>query len=443
MARHHAVVLGAGIAGLLSARVLSEHYDRVTLLDRDELPLAGEHRRGTPQDRHPHLLLARGARALEELYPGLLADLEAGGVPVLREFADAHLTYLGHTISRAGRPSEPMYQASRPLLESQVRARRPSGVEVSERVAANGLRCAGGRVVAVHVRTPCGDDDLPADLVVDATGRGGRTAKWLPGLGFRAPAESRVEVDVCYVSARLRLPDSGDLHRAMLVSATPARPWGIAGGQIEGDQWLVTAYGYRGHHPTPDDDGILAAFKELAPPGWADALAAAHWPERPAVHRFPYSVRRRYERLRRVPEGLVVVGDGLCSFNPLYGQGMTIAALQALALRDCLAAGDDDLSRRFFRAAARTVDLGWRLSVATDLGFPAVPGRRPVWTGAARAATDAILAAAEHDPEVRDAFLRVSWLLDPPTRLARPDFLRRVLRRPDDDTEALGCRQPI
>ncbi|HEX3828935.1 MAG TPA: NAD(P)-binding protein [Sporichthyaceae bacterium] len=425
MSRAHAVVLGAGISGLLAARALAGHYERVTVVDRDDLPAGPAHRKGTPQDRHPHLLLARGARVLEELHPGLLADMVLSGAPVLRTFRDTHLDFCGHLLSRQGATPEPMYLPTRTALEAGLRARTARHATLRAGTTATDLIQSDGKVVGVGLETAAGREELGADLVVDATGRSGRAAAWLPALGFPAPAEDRVEVDVCYVSAFLDLPEH--LQRAILVSATPARPWGIAGGRTDGDRGLVTAYGYRGHHPSTDYEGIVDAFAELAPPGWLEALLETR-PERVAVHRYPCSIRRRYEKLRAFPQGLLVVGDGLCSFNPLYGQGMTVAALQALTLRQTLAGGDRDLARRFFTAAARDVDVAWRLSVCGDLAYPCVPGPRPPWVAVVNRGTDAVLSAAESDTRVRDGFLRVSWLLDPPSRLAHPAFAARVLR---------------
>lgn len=427
MTRDHAVVLGAGMSGLFAACALGGHFDRITVVDRDCLPASPAHRKGTPQDRHPHLLLARGAQVIEQLHPGLLAELVAAGTPILRSFRDAQIDLGGHPLTRYGAPPEPMYQASRADLEGLLRSRTARAATIRHSTAAVGLIHSRGKVTGVRLDGPDGREELAADLVVDATGRSGRAAAWLPEIGYPAPDEEHVEVDVCYVSALLELPL--DLPQILLVSTSPKRPRGIGAMRVGATRFLLTAYGYRGHHPSGDREGIRRAFAELAPPGWIEALEGAAWPDRVAVHRYPHSVRRRYEQLAQFPEGLLVVGDGLCSFNPLYGQGMTVAALQAVALGRALEAGDADLARRYFAAAAKHVDVAWRLSVAGDLAYPSVPGPRPFWVRPMNRAVDAILSAAETDPKVRDAFLRVSWLLDSPRSLAGPAFVARVLRR--------------
>jgi 2-polyprenyl-6-methoxyphenol hydroxylase-like FAD-dependent oxidoreductase len=195
------------------------------------------------------------------------------------------------------------------------------------------------------------------------------------------------------------------------------------------DHWILTASGYGAeHHPPTDEDGYLAFIASVAPP---DVLAAVRESEplgKLVTHAFPANKRRRYERLRRFPEGLLVVGDAISSFNPLYGQGMSVAALEAIELRRCLERGGDRLARRYFRAAARIVGPAWDMAVGGDLALPEVPGRRPVAVRIANAYVERLLRAAERDPVVASAFGDVSDLLAPPRHVMRPRILWRVLR---------------
>ena len=244
------------MGGLLAARVLADAYERVTVVERDPLPESGSDRRGVPQGRHAHALLPRGAQILEGLFPGLLAGLVAGGVPVTREPREFWFSVGGHLLCRDGEAGEPVYQPSRPHLEHRVRSRVRAlpNVSVRDRCEVAGLvttpvrdRVTGARVL------PAGggaDEILAADLIVDATGRGGRTTAWLKAIGYDLPAEERVPVDVKYASRYLRLR-AGALRDEKLVQvmAGPADPpTGMVLVAQEGDR----AARHRGDTMTPD-----------------------------------------------------------------------------------------------------------------------------------------------------------------------------------------------
>jgi 2-polyprenyl-6-methoxyphenol hydroxylase-like FAD-dependent oxidoreductase len=430
-----AVVLGASMAGLLAARVLADTYTQVTVIDRDELPEAPMHRRGVPHGRHAHALLARGQQALEELLPGLTAELIARGVPAGDLLADGRWYLNGHRLRQAP-AGLVVLCASRPVLEGHVRARvraLPNVAFLDARdivglaATPDGRRVTGARVL--RRADGAAEELLGADLVVDATGRGSRTPIWLEALGYARPDKEQVRIGLGYATRTYRLPPDalgGDL--AMVHGGTPDYPRGGAFLLLEGDRWMLTLGGILGDHPPIDPDGFLAFARSLRFPDIYEAIRDAEPLDDPVAFRFPVSVRHRYERLDPFPDRLLVMGDAVCSFNPIYGQGMTVAALEALTLRRHLQHGPQPRPRPFFADLARVVDVPWDIAVGGDLVFPGVQGRRTLKTRLINAYLARLHAAAANDASLAGAFLRVTGLVAPPQSLLAPGVALRVLR---------------
>jgi 2-polyprenyl-6-methoxyphenol hydroxylase-like FAD-dependent oxidoreductase len=430
-----AVVLGASMAGLLAARVLADAYAQVTVVDRDQLPEGSTHRRGVPQGHHIHALLARGQQALEELFPGLTAELVAQGVPAGDMLADARVYLSGHRLRQA-HTGLVLLCASRPVLEGYVRARvralpnvafLDSCDIVGLAATPDGRRVTGARV---HRREGASAEEvLCADLVVDATGRGSRTPVWLETLGYARPAKDEVRIGLGYATRSYRLPRGalgGDL--AALHGLTPQHPRGGALQVLHAGRLMVSLGGVLGDHPPTDPDGFLAFARSLRFPDIYETIRDAEPLDDPVAFRFPASVRHRYERLPRFPDGLLVLGDAVSSFNPIYGQGITVAALEALALRRHLERGIQPQPRRVFAELARVVDVPWDIAAGGDLVFPGVPGRRPLKVRLVSAYLARLHAAAAHDATLASAFVRVIGMVAPPQSLLGPGVAVRVLR---------------
>ena len=430
-----AVVLGAGMAGLLAARVLADGYGQVTVIDRDELPDTPRHRRGVPHGRHLHALAARGQQALEELFPGLTTDLVTAGAPAGNLLTNARLYLSGHRL-RQPDTGLVLLCASRPFLEGHIGARLRAFPNLAFLDACEVVGLAttsdGRRVTGARLRRRVdhrAEELLAADLVIDASGRGSRTPVWLDALGYPRPAREQVRIGLGYATRTYRLPADalhGDL--AVLQAATPQHPRTGALQALEGGRWMLTLAGILGDHPPIDPDGFLAFARSLPFPDIHAAIRDAEPLDDPVGFRFPASVRHRYERLDRFPAGLLVLGDAVASFNPIYGQGMSVAALEALTLGHHLERGITPPPRRWFRDLARLVDVPWAMAAGGDLAFPGVQGHRTPKVRLVSGYLTRLQAAAGHDPHLASAFIRVAGLVTPPQSLLHPGVVLRVLR---------------
>jgi 2-polyprenyl-6-methoxyphenol hydroxylase-like FAD-dependent oxidoreductase len=428
--RSHAVVLGASVAGLLAARALADHYDRVIVIDRDPLPSSFLPRPGVPHGRHLHGLHARGLEVLEELFPGITEELLSAGAVSADVLDQARLLLSGHRFRQASSGLRGVL-CSRPLLEGQLRARVRALPQVRFLAASiTGLTSSADRTRITGVRIApslCPERTIETDLVVDATGRGSRTPIWLAELGYQRPTEDRVPIGLGYATRTFWLR-AGALGRDVLVinGGTPDNSRSGFLAAQEGGRHTVTLAGILGDHPPTDRAGFTAFARSLAFPDIADAIDGAQALDDGVTFRFPASVRRRYETLAEFPSRLLVTGDAVCSFNPVYGQGMTVAALEAAVLRAQLAGRRVPDPRRWFRAIARVVDAPWQVAVGADLAYPEVEGRRTAQLRLVNSYVARLHAGASVDPALALAFVRVLGLLDPPEALMRPDRVLRV-----------------
>ncbi|MEV6588456.1 NAD(P)/FAD-dependent oxidoreductase [Streptomyces acidicola] len=428
-AGRRAVVMGASLAGLLAARALAGSFDEVVVVDRDVLPDLPGNRRGVPQDRHVHGLLARGRQILEEYFPGITEELRAAGA-VMGDVAGNVCWIMDGVPMRKGHAGLLTVSVSRPTLEAHVRrrVRDLAGVRLLDRTEVVGLLFSpdGQRVTGVRTveaRRAGGDAALAADLVVDTLGRGSRVPRWLGQQGWPEIAEERTHVGLAYTTRHYRAgPQPSPEDFSVDIVAMPDHPRGAVCARIDGGVQVVTAYGILGDVPPTDPEGFLDFLKSLPSPKIYEAIVENEEPlGDPVSYRFPASLRRRYERAERLPSGLLALGDAVCSFNPTYGQGMTVAALGSLVLRAHAADGRTPDPAAYFRDLARdAVDEAWRQALSNDLAFPGVEGVRTPEILADQEYVGRVLEAAQYDGAVTAAYTRVISFVDPPEALHAP-----------------------
>ncbi len=427
----HALVIGASMAGLLAARVLADAYEGVTVIERDPLPDEPTPRRGVPQGRHVHVLQEAGRATLEDLFPGFGEDLLGAGGLLIGGGSDLRFYTNGGYLAPTGERME-IYSASRPLMEHAVRRgiEAHPGVQIRDecQFTAYLLDASGERVEGAAVRDrDAGEMELHADLVVDATGRTSRTPSWLQDQGYDAPRVDEVGIDVTYSSAYVERPPED--RRMFILAPSAPRTFGGTAFPVEGDRWLVTLFGMHDEEPPASIEGFPDFAARLPTPELAQLLDRHRLlSEEPEQYPFPSNRRRRYEELERFPSGLLVIGDAIASFNPVYGQGMSVAALEALQLHRALANGrDGDLALPFFDRAADVVEIAWQLAVGGDFEFEGTTGPKPRGTDLFNRYLSRLLRKAHRDGSLTRDFYRVLTMERPPQSLLRPSVLRRVL----------------
>jgi 2-polyprenyl-6-methoxyphenol hydroxylase-like FAD-dependent oxidoreductase len=427
----------------LAARVLADRADRVVVVERDDLPPDAAVRKGVPQGRHAHGLLTAGERVLVAMFPGLMEELVADGAQRVQTTTGRWFQAGGY---RAGAPGAPDATfCSRPFLEHAVRARvlaRPNVTFVA--AAAKGLESDGRRVRGVTVDDGRGPWTIESDLVVDTSGRGSQAPRWLEALGYAPPPVDEVRIDMAYSTVLLtrtpgRLPDRTWF---VTISEPPAKRFGVAF-PIEGDRWIVTLGGCHRDHPPTDAEGLLAFARSLPATDIPDLLEAETAIAPIVPHRLPSNQWRRYDKVRRHPAGFLALGDSICSFNPVYGQGMSSAAQQAEALAAALDASDAgpadaELWRAFYRRARKVIANPWAIAAGADFVHAETTGPKPPGTDLVNRYVARAIVAAQRDDAVSEAMWSVQGLVAPPPSLMRPAIAWRVLRHgrraPREDT---------
>ena len=434
-------MIGASLAGLVAARVLHDFFDEVLVVERDHVPDGPESRSGVPQARHIHVLLVRGAQILEELFPGFRMELVRGGAPTVDWPSEVLWLAPSGWVQRTGASFE-LISASRDVLDWTVRGRvlGVDRVRLLDRHDATGLLAArAGRVTGVAIRSRADGTptELEADLVVDASGRNSHAPAWLMSLGHARVDESVVNAFLGY-SSRVYAPPAAfhsDWKAIVLTSRPPdAKRAGVLF-PLNGGLWHVTLVGTGHDYPPTDESGFTDFARSLRSSVLHDAIAQATPVTSISGYRRTENQLRHYERLSDFPDGFVVLGDAASAFNPVYGQGMSVAGISSLVLRQWLKDGGP--SETFQKRLARAVATPWLLATSEDFRFPTTEGAgRSALTRVMHRYIDRVISVATVDNVVLDTFIGVVHLVQPPSALFRPSIVARVLRGPRHEPPA-------
>jgi 2-polyprenyl-6-methoxyphenol hydroxylase-like FAD-dependent oxidoreductase len=455
-----ALVIGGSMAGLLTARVLSERFRRVTIVERDSFPENPGFRKGVPQSRHLHAFMMRGRMISDRLFPGLSEELEEAGAVLMDSAEDFEwLTPAGFAPRFPSRL--PLLMCSRDLLEWTVRkcVAALSQVRFLQRTDVTGLLPApdGKRVAAVKVHSRDGGDGeeiLSTELIVDASGRNSNASRWLETLGYAPPEETYINAHLGYASRIYERPQRLDQGwQGINVQATP--PSVTRGGALlplEGNRWMVTLNGVGGDYPPTDEEGFMNFARSLRTPMLYEAIKDAEPISAISGYRDTANRRRHYEKLSRQPDNFLVTGDAACAFNPVYAQGMTTATLGAEILGECLRKSGEGgdltgLSKRFQKKLAKANATPWLMATGEDFRVRGIEGGEATFaTRLTHRYMDRVLALSLQDLGVRQTFLEVFHMLKSPTTLFGPGIALKVLRgatrRVTEEEQATGRKLP-
>jgi 2-polyprenyl-6-methoxyphenol hydroxylase-like FAD-dependent oxidoreductase len=433
-ARSHVVVIGAGMAGLTAAQALSGHFEKVTVIERDVLPAEAAPRSGTPQAQHAHMLLAGGLQALGSLFPGFENDLAEAGAVKIRTGKDIRLERPGFDPFPVRDLGLNIFCMSRPLLEAVTRRRvqQTANIDICVRSRVTGLVASRDamRIEGVRFDGEDGDAVLEADLVIDASGRCGLTLRALEELSLEKPEETEIGIDQAYASMIVERPGdhNADWLGNIVLPSAPANSRGAFLFPIEKQRWLISIGGNHGDAPPGDRAGFMDFVKSLRTSTIYDAVRDARPLTDIVRYQLPCSTRRHFERLESFPAGLIATGDALCRFNPIFGQGMSVAAQEAVILARLLAeeVPMERLARDFFAAIQTTISTPWGVAVS-DFVYPATRGVRPADIAQRLQYGVALTKLAAQDPEVHRLTAEVSQLLKPQAALRDPALAARVM----------------
>lgn len=434
--RKRAIVIGGSIAGKLSARVLSEFFEEVVVVEKDMSSEKSIPRRSVPQSSQGHVLLKRGEEILEELFPGIIAEMVREG-STRSDFA-GNITWFHHGSQKIKYESDvTIVQQSRPFLESHVNRRlnQYTNIKFFRGFKAKGLIVNGqNELKGIQLEKSDGNVfEMLGDIIIDASGAGSRTPQWLEEIGFGRPPKSEVKIDLFYGSRvyKTLTLDSYDWHSLLIYPNPPGVPRGGSISPIEGGKFLVTLLGYGINSVPHEHTTFLHYAKSLDQPGLYEAIKNGIPESEIKIYRFPALRRFHYEKMTQLPDGLLVIGDAICRIDPAFAQGMTLAAMEAMALRELLSKCSDKkkLTFNYYRKVNRIIKIPWLIALTEDYRFLSTVGKKPAGLPLLQWSVKKVMQACSHNKRVYRHFMDVLHLKAHPVSLIKPRILMDVLKK--------------
>ncbi|OHX48525.1 FAD-dependent oxidoreductase [Cytobacillus oceanisediminis] len=439
--REKAVIIGGGISGKLAARVLSEIFQEVIILERDSEPHGPFPRKGVPQGEHIHALLFSGANGLEELFPGITEKFNASGAVKINSTQDISwfhhgvwkLRYVGdYTTILQTRPHLEwhieQYLKNIPNVTIQYSQNVQNFIYIEEENRITGVEIING---SNSIRT------LNADLIVDASGVNGLSSRWLNKREVHIPEET-VKIDLSYFTKTLQLPDNQnrDWSIKLLYPNPPFEKIGGGISKVEGNRFLVTFMGYHNEINEKEilksDNSFIEIAKKLPKLDIYQELKVATALSSTSTYRVPNITWRRFDKVNNFPNGLLMIGDTICRIDPFFGQGMSIAVMEALALKELLTNEtytNQKMIETFHQQAVKIISPIWNMVITEDFRYPETIGKKPAGLSIQQWYAKNIFLLSSENKDIYNSFIKVMHLLRPTSTLMHPRIIKSVLKR--------------
>ncbi|ALC83914.1 MULTISPECIES: FAD-dependent oxidoreductase [Bacillus] len=434
--REKAVVIGSGIAGKLAAKALSHSFQQVIIVEADKEYKEKVPRKRVPQSYHPHVLLKRGEEAIEILFPGIVSQLIEDGSIVTNPTKDLKWHHFGYWKKRFSGELI-MLQLSRPMLEWHLQRRVEEVPNIITRYETKTEQLLVNKhdntIKGVRLRSLKSGltEELDANLVVDASGSSSKSIDWLQALDVKVK-EEKVKIQLFYATRlySLKKQEHPEWQSLIISPSIPDNPYGAFIQTLEENRFSVTYSGYANAQAPKTNEEFISYAKKLPVPDVLQFLEGAEPLSEIKIHRVPYQVRRRFDLAKNIPDGFLIIGDAHCRFDPLFGQGMSVAAMQALELKSSLLQtkkADKGFSQSLHKKISKIIDVPWEMATTEALRHPEVKGARTFVQPYKQWYSKRVYELSASEPEIYIRLVRVINLIRSPLHLYHPKVLFPIL----------------